>query len=329
MTKYHIVTILVVLAVVGAFFAAHVFYIMPQVEKYDENARYFQSVQSRVEELRDTFDGYQPDQVVARWEEAVDPWAEEAAERRPFFSLGGALQIDAVPDDPLDRKTFYERKYNDELFALQVYAAGDMRSRLFRPEGFSEEQMEEASREGRYVPAPAFTFGAPNPRRVFEMDVDKGEVAGWLRDISFGADLTRRLIDADPRAIQNVVIWPERRDGLIEYRTAGVRMVMNLDDLSSFLNELADERRYFNVDALRIRANTLLWPDDPPLVVSLLLTQARLTQPQGGQRQGFRWADDDDDEDDDDDGFNGFGGGYGGGPPKKDFWDRFFSSLPF
>lgn len=274
------------------------FYFKERLEQYAENQQHLEELEEKLNTFQDTFaaeDGgvVDPEFVIARWEEAVEPWSEALTQRASFF------EIEALPDEPLvpedvTARFYYEEQIEEEVQDLFQYA-WDNNCNI-----------------------PQTTFGVPTQEQVSGQEIDREQAERWLRRFNFGAAAMRRLIDANALQINEFQVWPPRMEyGMLELRTVGAFFYMRINDLVPMLESFGREDQYYTVDALRITNTQLIAQQNPPLQIEMLLTQARFIADeeerqaaasrtaQGGQGRGGSG---------DPFGRDPFGRGPGGGP---------------
>lgn len=298
MNRYKIAPIVMVLLFLAALGGSWQFYFKERLEQYAENQQHLEELEEKLSTLRDTFaaeDGgvVDPEFVIARWREAVEPWSEALTQRASFF------EIEALPDEPLvpedvTARFYYEEQIEEEVQDLFQYA-WDNNCNI-----------------------PQTTFGVPTQEQVSGQEIDREQAERWLRRFNFGAAAMRRLIDANALQINEFQVWPPRMEyGMLEMRTVGAFFYMRINDLVPMLESFGREDQYYTVDALRITNTQLIAQQNPPLQIEMLLTQARFIADeeerqaaasrtaQGGQGRGGSG---------DPFGRDPFGRGPGGGP---------------
>jgi len=266
-SKQTIVMVLLLIIALAAIGAGYQFWVKETLERYNEDERYAEQLERKLESLQTTFARTKPELVLEQWRNVIEPWEQSIAQRKQYFTLGEATQIEEVPEDKLARY-HYEEQYNELLPALQqeVYEKGV----YYQISGFG-------------VPAPPSLSGAT----IREEDVER-----WLRRIAFGCDTVRMLMNANARYIQAVELWPPRTEqGVLRMHTAGLAFSMNLADLVAFIDQLTTDRnQFYDINAIWIANRNLVASAEPLLEVQMLVTRAEVIEgakPQaGGGAQG-------------------------------------------
>ncbi|MFO7774927.1 MAG: hypothetical protein R6W89_03935 [Candidatus Hydrogenedentota bacterium] len=256
MNRYKIAPIVMLLLFLAALGGSWQFYFKERLEQYAENQQHLEELEEKLNTFQDTFaaeDGgvVDPEFVIARWEEAVEPWSEALTQRASFF------EIEALPDEPLvpedvTARFYYEEQIEEEVQDLFQYAWDNN------------------------CTIPQTTFGVPTQEQVSGQEIDREQAERWLRRFNFGAAAMRRLIDANALQINEFQVWPPRMEyEMLEMRTVGAFFYMRINDLVPMLESFGREDQYYTVDALRITNTQLIAQQNPPLQIEMLLTQAR------------------------------------------------------
>ena len=256
MNIYKIAPIVMVLLFGLALLGGWQFYYREWAEQYAENQQHLNALEQKLNTLQSTFEAadggaVEPEFVIARWREAVEPWSAALAQRASFF------EIEALPDEPLVPEDVTPRFYYEERI---------------------EEKTEELYRYAwqNNCAIPQTTFGVPSRDQVAGQQVNREYAESWLRRFNFGASVMRHLIDANALQINELEVWPPRTEyGMLQMRTVGAFFYMRIDDLVRMLDSFGRGDQYYTVDGLRITNSQLIAQRNPPLQVEMLLTQAR------------------------------------------------------
>jgi len=259
-SRQHIFTAVVFVLVAGVLAGFYQFHFREQLQQYTRDEETVELMQSRLEELQDRFHGTEPERLVEKWRVAVGPWQQTLQERVAFFDYD-AEPVEDVPEGVI-AKFYYREKATEMLQNLQKDAFA------------------------KRIPIPGYmTFGAPDPEQIQGGPSPK-LVKKWLERINLGCYITRQLMEAEPRAIYSVVVWPARKEhDILEMQTFGFALQMRMGKLLGFLEDLRTANRYYTVDAFKIANSSLRMPD-PPLQVMMLMTQARFLSEEVGWETG-------------------------------------------
>lgn len=262
MRRQHIIVGVVFVAVVAALLSVYQFYLKDKFQAYSQDQEKLKKYEAKLKELEDTFSGIVPDTVVSIWEGAVNPWREAVQERAEFFNVEQKLGPDDIPEEGI-LKFYYEEELSKRILELR----------------------QEAINQQVYIPQTA--FGAPTPTELSNKAPTKAEVLTWLNQVDQGCAVTRMLMKARPAAIMKVEPWPEYNSMVVlKCNTFGIEMYITLENLLRFLSQVnRDDSRYYSIDEIQIRSRQLRSYQDPPLEVSLLLTQAVYAEPNEGQEK--------------------------------------------
>jgi len=267
-SKQTIVMVLLLIIALAAIGAGYQFWVKETLERYNEDERYSEQLERKLETLQTTFARTKPELVLEQWRNVIEPWEQSIAQRKQYFTLGAATQIEEVPEGKLARY-HYEEQYNELLPALQ----------------------QEVYEKGVYYQVTG--FGVPAPPSLSGTTIREADVERWLRRIAFGSDTVRMLVNANARYIQAVELWPPRTEqGVLRMHTAGLAFTMNLADLVTFIDQLTtDRRQFYDINAIWIANRNLVASAEPLLEVQMLVTRAEVIEgakPQvgGGRTQG-------------------------------------------
>ena len=236
--------------------AVYQFYFQGLLQDYRDNVARRNLLRTRLAELHEEFQGVRPTVLVSHWRGNLQPWADTVENRLAFFRMD-ELPIDPIPDNTLP-KFHYTQEFDKRVRDLQNYAF--------------------TRNPPCQLPQGLFNyFGTPTPDSVQALSVSAAEVTQWLRQFDRSARHLRIFIDAGAEHISQFEIWPpQREDGdLLVKHTVGATFGIRMERLLRFLDSVQRADRFMSVDSLRIETpNLIAWPEQP-LIVSMVLTQAR------------------------------------------------------
>lgn len=267
-SKQTIVMVLLLIIALAAIGTGYQFWVKETLEKYDADEKFAKDLESKLQNLQKTFARTKPELVLEQWTNVIDPWQRSVDDRKQYYTLGDAVQIEEVPEDKLARY-HYEEQYNKLLPALQ----------------------QEVYDKGVYYQITG--FGVPAPPSLANTNISVEDVERWLRRIAFGGQTVRMLTDANARQIYAVELWPTRTEqGVLRMHTVGLAFTMNLADLVAFVDKLTtDRRQFYDINAIWIANRNLVAATEPLLEVQMLLTQAEVIEgakPQVGGSTGSK-----------------------------------------
>lgn len=256
MIKRYVIPTVLILGVFAAAGAVYEFYLKSRLAEYRQNIARMEELESRLQDLETTFEGTKPEVIVKATKLEIGPLAEAVQSRAQFFELPD-VEDPELPEQGLYR-FIYEEKYNERF----------------------EKLSRDAYSRNIYL-NPGIDFGVQSPEALSGQLVSKNQAEAWLRRIDFGSQVTRRLIEANARAIRNIVLWPftEERN-LLRVRRVGLDIQMPIEDLVRFLDELRLEDKYTNVEAIRVRNANLNSNYEPLLDVEMVLSYADYIEPE-------------------------------------------------
>ncbi|MBN2464916.1 hypothetical protein JXD38_04760 [candidate division WOR-3 bacterium] len=268
MNRQALIGILMVLVVAGGGFGVYKFYYEPTLEKYQQDEAFYNQLLDKYNHFNDVFSGTEPQVVLDEWRQRVQPWQNAVDDRKSFFQVGDAMDVDPVPEEVL-AKFYYEEKFGQAMNAM----------------------LEDVYRRGIMVDYQQ-TWGAPRPGELTNRSVSNEEVVEWLRTIKYGQSIVRGLMDAGANPIYEVNLWPQRTElGILRMRTTGLRFQMTMANLVKFVNErTSDIQQYTSVDAIQVTNSNLVGSTDPLLNVAMIITEATYIEGARAQVRGARPA---------------------------------------
>lgn len=259
LTREHIVVLVVFVLVAASLGSAYQFYYMPRVQEYKEHIKQREQLKDAVTRVEGKFSGTQPPVIIQAVNDQIQPLQEELIQRAKFFNISDLNAIEPVPENKILR-FYYIDEYNKMINTLK----------------------QEAYSRNVYIPE-VLAFGAPRPEELSGRTMELPEVRQGLRRVKFGCSMVRMLMDAKAQYIEQVVIWPNRLspayEKLLYGMTTGFKFYMPYSDLVNFMEKIRTSDRYFSINALSLQNKYLRWPTEPPLEVSMLLTQAVFNPP--------------------------------------------------
>ncbi|MBI1317456.1 MAG: hypothetical protein GC168_00720 [Candidatus Hydrogenedens sp.] len=261
--RNQIIFAVVLLSVLGAFGGVYQFYFKEKLDTYAKEKRFRIALDAAARELADAFHGYRPEQLIALWRAEVQPWADALRDRSTFFNFGDWYEHPVPPEEGRILKVWYGEELNKMLLDL-------------------EQTMRE---KGPYVNAPLLddlrakfdvsTVEELDQQRVINRDI----VIDQLAKMNFGSQLVEMLLDAKVAGINDVSVWPRRKDKAhkdqLVLQTFGVDCYFQMRELALFFERLRmDNNRYWNVDAIKFYNQNLVTPQEPYVLVKMIITQA-------------------------------------------------------
>ncbi len=256
LSKEYIVALSVLVIILLILGAGYVFYYIPRIESYKQHLADRDSLVKALTNLETVFDKTKPDALISATRNSVQPYADEVLRRSTFFRWGETSEIEAIPEGKILR-FYYEEKYKEMMAKLD---------------------QEIFSRSPRFVYPKK--FNVPEPASLAGKTLTEKAMLAYFADIEFGGEAVKMLADAGALEVRDLEISPTYKQGLLlDRRTVGCTISITLENLVKFLDKLRLADRYFSVDALSIQNQYLAYPLEPPMEVSLLISQAAFIKP--------------------------------------------------
>lgn len=253
MKRQHILPVVVLIVFAAAIGGTYQFFFKERLQQYEKRRALLEQLKDKVQKLETRFTGagnrpIKPEVYVQKKEAALQPWSDAINRRAAFFTM--PIEYAKVPEGEIPR-FFYREEWPKRVEEIRQYIL---------------------SRGVRMNPT---AFDTPAPNTLESKAVTKEEVETWLKRMATGFAALRLIVDAGATEIRHFYIWPEIREGgLLAKQVVGVEMVIPLPRFVRFMDEMYSGDRYFNVEAVRVACSTLRTQWDPPVNVSMLLTQA-------------------------------------------------------
>lgn len=251
--SYILIVIFLLLASAGTYFS-YMKYFLPIQNEYATNKKTAEDYLKKIKKLEKTFGKREPERVIEQLNEAKQPWLEASRKHVSYFYTE-AVEKAEMPEDVIP-SFWYKEKYPKIQAELNEYA---------REKGVFVQAL-----NFNILPPSHFEGKSPTRREVLD-EVDK---------FNYGIAMTKFILTAKPKVLQQVVIWPvrtvrESRSGEVKMHTTGYRMQIMNEDLIRFLESLNQWDTYMNVNGIKITKKPL--PDPrAPLDVELLITTANV-----------------------------------------------------
>ncbi|HIJ64958.1 MAG TPA: hypothetical protein HPP77_03325 [Candidatus Hydrogenedentes bacterium] len=262
MTKEHIITLVLFVALIAAVGAVDRLYLAKIRKELDDETKRAQQLEGRLRDLEETFVKSDPEDVVRIWSGKVVPWQTAASERTEFFNMEGAFDIEPIPEDVVVR-FYYDTPYDEMLGRIWQ----DINSR--RP---------------IYFPVQVIGADALDPDQFYNRgnEATRELAEEQLRKIAYSGYVVLTLLDLGLSYIEQLEVWPRRTEygGFLEVWTLGIGTQMTFRELVEFLERLRTSDRYFTVHAIRIENLNLMTRTPPYLQVQMLISQARFLEEQ-------------------------------------------------
>lgn len=248
-------TLLLVSSIAGTY-AVYEFYVKQRWKELGDHQREAKQLREKISQLEETFYGTKPDTVLSIWRTEIQPWVDAVDRRTTFYNLGPVpLEVEIPEEEKEFAKWFYKREHPKLLRAIEnsVLASG--------------------------VRLPDPGFGTPDPSFYGPgSDPSAEEVSEHLARFEFGKAVADLLIGSGVRTITALEIWPEQtaiegRRGDVQYRTTGLAFTIPMRNWVVLMDELSQEDRYIEVEAVRI-TNTALRNPNADMSVEMILAQA-------------------------------------------------------
>lgn len=249
MVRYYLTGGLIFLLVVGGAVGLYFFYFRALLAEYDRQEEYLDALVKRYEDVSRTFSGTQANVIVEEYQKNIEPWEMAVKDRLDLFEATDEVEPEELPGEGEELlKFFYGDRYNEIINELTT----DLATRGV---------MMYADR----------TFGVPTPDTIVATTPDQVKLR--LNTLKTGVMMTRRLMDAGARRIDQVVLWPTKSEDLaFTVDTYGLAFAMTLDDLVTFMESLNNGENFYRIDGFKITNENLMAGSNALLDVSLLLS---------------------------------------------------------
>lgn len=251
----------VLLLVLSAFGGVYQFYFKEKLAQYARDAAFRKELEGAAADISTFFSGTDPEVVISRWRNEVQPWAELLEQRAKYFEDGGWYKHETPPETGRILRVWYGEEI--ERMQTELYAKINEKA-------------------PNIYPFPTDFLKTIEVRTDAEMskevDVTPKMVNQELAKFAFATNVIDFLLDEKVVGINDFVIWPKRQDrnhkGQLTLQTVGIDMQLYMRHVVHLLENLRRQRRYFHVDAIYLRNPYITLQDEPIMQVKLLITQA-------------------------------------------------------
>ncbi len=251
MRRQYIIFGTVALVLAGVGYGIWAFYLKAQVDQYRKDIERRDQLKAKLDQLRGVFGNSKPETLIQSLDQKMQPWRDAVDVRGNYFSTA-RYQSKEVPPE----KTVL-RKYYSEQFAKIIQATQN-----------------QAYTKGVDLSLVDLSFDQPVPNSLQGTAVNVLQVISWLINLQIGNGVTRTIADSTPMRIDRIEMWSPRQDafGVLQSRTFGVSMWMQMKDFAVFYKKLADDRQmFYRITALRVTNSYLRAYQDPPLHIEMLI----------------------------------------------------------
>lgn len=261
MKKSYIIMGVAFLLFAGGIYGVFITYVMPMGQELAELEKTETEILKKIEVMETAFDGSKPEAYLAGLREQQGPWRVALQQRTPYFQREDVEKIE-MPEDVIPR--FWYREMFPDL----------------------EDSVQQMAKE-RKITLLDFSFGEKRPEAYGPgTNPSREEILEQVNKYNYGIQMVKFIMDANPRVVKSVVLWPERkahsgRSGEVTYRTTGYEISIMWDDLMQFLQRLSNRSTYVTVEAIKITDSTLRFDRDP-VEVQLIITEAQFVPSQVG-----------------------------------------------
>ena len=270
-TRARIISILSIVLAIAAFAGVYQFYFKDKLAAYASDEVLRNDLKNTYTNLNEKFGGGYPEELTRLWESRVPDWVAAREMRSKFFNISDWFEHKNPPDDVGLIRYWYEEEATRMLETLYKEFQQSPTLGNNYPDWYSIREM----------------MNAPSVNNLGGAEVTERDVHRNLSELSFGMSTCKFLMDNNVTGIKGISIWPPRtikeHNGLLKLKTVGVDITISAQDLVGLLDtsvRMAD--RYITVDAIRIQYPYIAYEVEPQLQVQMLITQADIVAPKGG-----------------------------------------------
>lgn len=261
MKKGYIIMAVFFLVFVGGIYGVFVQYVVPMRQELTSLQETEAEILDKIQEMSDDFAGSIPEQYIQELNSQKRPWRLAVEQRTGYFELEEIEPIE-MPEGVIPRFWYREEfpKLEDSVYQLAAE---------------------------RGIQLTNFDFGAKRPAAFGAgTNPSREEILEEINKYNYGIEMVKFIMDADPKIIKRVTLWPEReayagRSGKVVYRTTGYELAILWEDLMLFLQQLSARENYITVEAMKVSDKTLRNPRDPSDAL-LIITEAQFVPYQSG-----------------------------------------------
>jgi hypothetical protein len=262
MRRNQIIFAVVLLLVLASFGGVYQFYFAEKLAQYQKDLQFRKDLEAAAKDISDFFSGTDPETVISRWRNEVQPWAETLQQRAAYFDDAKWYEHELPPETGRIPRVWY----GEQLDKMQQQLYNDI-----------------AEKAPNIYPFPENIFSALDVKTEADMAQEK-EVTNALMNqqlgrLAFGMRFINLLLDEKILGLHDISVWPRRQDpkhkGQLALQTVGVDVDIYMRHLIHLLEVLRRQNRYFHVDAIHVTNSNIASQGDPVMRVRMLITQAK------------------------------------------------------
>ena len=267
MTRGRIINALFFLVVLGVALGVYLFYFKDKLEVYSADQVFQEKLEAQVTTLSEKFQNCKPDTVIKAWVNQTQPFMDAIKTRTKYFGKAGWSDHETYPKDGRIIKYWYSEESEKVI-------------REFYQKTVPSTMAGNAVMSGRFpMPGPlSQMLNVANIDQWTGMNVKEETVHQELAKLSYGLSACELMMKAKPLAIYEIAVGEEQTkratQKLLKFRSIGYTTIMTMNTLVDFIESLRMAPIYYSVDALSIKYANIASPQEPPMMVQILITRA-------------------------------------------------------
>lgn len=247
----------------GACFAVYQFYFKAKLEKYAQDKKLLENLNSTYTGLSGAFGDEKPDTVIAKFNSVVESWKDAINVRVPYFNDSEWREYEKPPEDVFILQFWYGEQTKKMTLALWEKAQAKYGAQVFQ----------------RFPTDIQTMLGVAYAEQWQGYNINKELVSEHLERLSYGISVFNLLMEGGAQMIRLVTIYDPQPAGFVgqnlEYSRVGVSFVVEMEDFVRMIEKLRASEFYFNIEGIKIAHQFLAVRYEPQLEVELILARTK------------------------------------------------------
>lgn len=263
MNRDRIIYFSVLFLMFGACFAVYQFYFKAKLEKYAQDKKLLENLNSSYTSLSGAFKNEEPDTVISQYNSVVESWKDAINSRVSYFNDADWREYEKPPEDVFILQFWYGEQTRKMTTALWEKAQTKYGAQVYQV----------------FPPDVQTMLGVPYAEQWQGYNINKELVTEQLERLSFGISVFNLLMDGGAQMIRQVSLYDPKSSGFIganvEYSRAGAAFIIEMEDLVGLIEKMRSSENYFNVEGVKVAHPYIGMKYEPKLEVEMFIARTK------------------------------------------------------